>query len=356
MKKINVFSSLGLASVLLFSTYAQAFNTESKFALPLSASFGLGTLESSDLDLKSRTMTSTSFEALPSYRVGRWLFGLHLDYRIQSQLTSLSDAEGTNLKGKGYLFGLGARYNFSDRLFTQGSVDFFGMYDFEKDTSASEDDELKSPLSLRVKAGYVLLPQIPNLTFDVDLQYLTWSKIHIAGNDKSATFNQLMASVGVTYEFDFGKRSMTSVPTQSPAEEKPVPVAQSTQIEHIEGIKKVGQSFVLNVSGASFASGSAELSEDAKAQFAQAAEAIAKSNASVRVEGHTDSSGKLESNKTLSQARAESVRTFLVEHGVNAEKVSAQGFGPSKPIADNKTKEGRAKNRRVEIYIDGVAQ
>jgi outer membrane protein OmpA-like peptidoglycan-associated protein len=71
----------------------------------------------------------------------------------------------------------------------------------------------------------------------------------------------------------------------------------------------------------------------------------------ITIEGHTDSVGSDAYNEKLSRDRAESVRTFLVSQGVPAEKVSAIGFGESRPITPNLTPEGRANNRRVEIVI-----
>jgi outer membrane protein OmpA-like peptidoglycan-associated protein len=52
----------------------------------------------------------------------------------------------------------------------------------------------------------------------------------------------------------------------------------------------------------------------------------------------------------LSQARAESVKGWLVAKGIAAERITAKGYGPDKPVADNKTKEGRQKNRRIEFF------
>jgi len=71
----------------------------------------------------------------------------------------------------------------------------------------------------------------------------------------------------------------------------------------------------------------------------------------VRVEGHTDSQGKDAPNLDLSQRRAASVVRWLVEKGVAESRLEPQGFGETKPIADNKTKEGRKTNRRVEFHI-----
>ncbi len=71
----------------------------------------------------------------------------------------------------------------------------------------------------------------------------------------------------------------------------------------------------------------------------------------VLVEGHTDSTGAADYNMSLSDARAKAVKEYLVGKGVAAERLDAQGFGQTKPIADNKTKAGRDENRRVEFTI-----
>jgi len=69
----------------------------------------------------------------------------------------------------------------------------------------------------------------------------------------------------------------------------------------------------------------------------------------IGVEGHTDNVGSPASNKTLSEARAKSVVSALVEQGISADRLSPAGFGQDQPVADNNTEEGRAKNRRVEL-------
>jgi outer membrane protein OmpA-like peptidoglycan-associated protein len=120
-----------------------------------------------------------------------------------------------------------------------------------------------------------------------------------------------------------------------------------------EEIKSLRDLFALKLPGNSFDFRSSDLKPEAKAQLEKVAETMAKNpSVNIRVEGHTDSVGSEKRNERLSQLRALSVKAFLVEHGVGASRVSAKGFGSSKPIADNKTEEGRAKNRRVEIYVD----
>jgi len=70
--------------------------------------------------------------------------------------------------------------------------------------------------------------------------------------------------------------------------------------------------------------------------------------------GHTDSIGTDEYNQKLSVRRAESVKAYLVSKGIEANRVYTEGKGEKQPVADNKTREGRAKNRRVELEVIGT--
>ncbi len=76
-----------------------------------------------------------------------------------------------------------------------------------------------------------------------------------------------------------------------------------------------------------------------------------RSSIHVRIEGHTDSRGSRTHNLKLSQGRAASVRTYLIGRGIAPERMESVGYGPDKPIADNRTRAGRAENRRVEFFI-----
>jgi outer membrane protein OmpA-like peptidoglycan-associated protein len=67
------------------------------------------------------------------------------------------------------------------------------------------------------------------------------------------------------------------------------------------------------------------------------------------IEGHTDNVGTPQSNKTLSQQRANSVMSAVAQKGIAANRMTAVGWGQEKPIADNRSEDGKAKNRRVEI-------
>jgi outer membrane protein OmpA-like peptidoglycan-associated protein len=75
----------------------------------------------------------------------------------------------------------------------------------------------------------------------------------------------------------------------------------------------------------------------------------------LQIEGHTDSVGSDEFNQQLSERRADSVRDFLAQEGVPASTITARGFGKTQPVASNDTPEGRQRNRRVELVVNGEA-
>lgn len=72
----------------------------------------------------------------------------------------------------------------------------------------------------------------------------------------------------------------------------------------------------------------------------------------IRVEGHTDNAGNNDANMTLSADRADAVKAWLVSKGISEDRIKAEGFGETMPIADNNTAAGRTKNRRIEIKMD----
>jgi outer membrane protein OmpA-like peptidoglycan-associated protein len=72
----------------------------------------------------------------------------------------------------------------------------------------------------------------------------------------------------------------------------------------------------------------------------------------VRVQGHTSNLGDDDKNMTLSQDRANAVKDYLVSKGISADRITAEGFGETQPVADNSTAAGRAKNNRIEIRME----
>ena len=106
-------------------------------------------------------------------------------------------------------------------------------------------------------------------------------------------------------------------------------------------------------SSATFELGGSTLSPEGKAAVADiVAQFKGREVKSVIIEGYTDDSGDAAFNQDLSEKRAEAVKAEAVANGANPDKITTVGYGESNPIADNSTREGRAKNRRVEIKID----
>jgi outer membrane protein OmpA-like peptidoglycan-associated protein len=119
-------------------------------------------------------------------------------------------------------------------------------------------------------------------------------------------------------------------------------------------VKQESRGMVITLSGSVlFASSKSELLPSAQARLDRVADALTQQDpdSEMVVEGHTDSQGGTTYNQDLSQRRAQVVRDYLVSHGIAADRVTSQGFGSSRSVADNKSAEGRANNRRVEIVV-----
>lgn len=115
-------------------------------------------------------------------------------------------------------------------------------------------------------------------------------------------------------------------------------------------VETESQSVVLK--GVTFLPGSATLTADAKTVLDGAASALAgQKNLKVELGGYTDSQGKDAANLALSQKRANAARQYLIDKGIEADRLTAKGYGEASPIADNNTVEGRAENRRVELKV-----
>ena len=108
---------------------------------------------------------------------------------------------------------------------------------------------------------------------------------------------------------------------------------------------------LLNRSRIGFATASASIGAESAPLLDELAKALASCPGGFRIEGHTDNVGAPERNAALSQRRAQAVRAALIERGVFADRLLAQGFGDAAPLGDNATDDGRARNRRIEIKM-----
>lgn len=110
---------------------------------------------------------------------------------------------------------------------------------------------------------------------------------------------------------------------------------------------------IFTLGDALFSTNKADLKPGAQASFDRLARLMNESpNRKIVVEGHTDSTGSDEYNMTLSQQRADAVKSYLVAQGVAADRISSVGKGKGFPVATNDTASGRQQNRRVEVIIE----
>lgn len=187
-------------------------------------------------------------------------------------------------------------------------------------------------------------------------------------------YSNLFGNIGLRYTFcnpfsvkraapepDNAQENYVPVAVTPPAPKSPRPedidmndarVVEAQKLEAMERrTKPMLKSYSLNM--ASFDVGKADLKEAAKKDIAREAEEIKKFQYKrIIIEGHTDSTGSDELNRELSKNRAESVFNEFASHGIPEEKMFYIGFGPAMPRDTNKTAEGRASNRRVEIFVE----
>jgi outer membrane protein OmpA-like peptidoglycan-associated protein len=128
----------------------------------------------------------------------------------------------------------------------------------------------------------------------------------------------------------------------------------AADLARFASVKQEPRGMVITLSGSVlFTSAKWDLSPSAQLKLNDVATALVKQDPDSKmvVEGHTDSQGAAAYNQELSQHRAQAVRDYLVTRGIAADRITAQGFGSTRSVADNGSAEGRANNRRVEIVV-----
>jgi outer membrane protein OmpA-like peptidoglycan-associated protein len=128
------------------------------------------------------------------------------------------------------------------------------------------------------------------------------------------------------------------------------------QLNVILETRDTARGLVVNLSDVTFASGQATLQAGAREKLARVSGILAGHPAlRLEIEGHTDSVGSDALNQSLSERRADAVRSYLIQQGVPSASTTAVGFGKTRPVASNDTAEGRQLNRRVELVVSGEA-
>jgi outer membrane protein OmpA-like peptidoglycan-associated protein len=129
-----------------------------------------------------------------------------------------------------------------------------------------------------------------------------------------------------------------------------------SQLNSILQTRDSARGLIVQMSDVLFDTGSATLKPGAREKLAKISGILlAHPGLTLQIEGHTDSVGSDDFNQQLSERRADSVRDYLAEQGVSASAMTARGFGKTQPVASNDTAEGRQRNRRVELVVNGDA-
>jgi outer membrane protein OmpA-like peptidoglycan-associated protein len=129
-----------------------------------------------------------------------------------------------------------------------------------------------------------------------------------------------------------------------------------SQLNQVLQTRDTARGLIVNMSDVLFDVNQSTLKPGAKVRLAKVAGIIqAYPDLRLQIEGYTDSTGSIEHNEELSERRAAAVRDFLVAQGVSLDNVSARGFGPQNPVADNSTPQGRQMNRRVDLVVNGAS-
>jgi outer membrane protein OmpA-like peptidoglycan-associated protein len=163
--------------------------------------------------------------------------------------------------------------------------------------------------------------------------------------------NQQLASQGQALQAQ-GQALETEVQRRQDAEKRAAQAA--ADLAKFASVKQEPRGMVITLSGSVlFTSGKADLLPGAQIKLNEVAKALTEQDPESKmvVEGHTDSQGTAAFNQDLSQRRAQSVRDYLVSRGIASDRITSEGFGPTRSVGDNATTEGRANNRRVEIVV-----
>src|SRR5579863_5703542 len=170
-----------------------------------------------------------------------------------------------------------------------------------------------------------------------------------AARDKAAAVDQQRAA-----EAEAQKARQAAA--QAEAEKAQLRSQLLNQLNSILQTRDTARGLIVNMSDVLFDTGSYTLKPGAREKLAKISGILlAHPGLTLQIEGHTDSVGTDEFNQQLSERRADSVRDFLAEQGVPGSAITARGFGKTQPVASNDTAEGRQRNRRVELVVNGDA-
>jgi len=245
-------------------------------------------------------------------------------------------------------------------------------------TTLQADPDLagRAPVALKAAEAAVRLAEEPLLNdpaLGAHRVYIADRKVEIAIAEASTRYaEEQRAKLGEerararldarTREADMAREDADAARVAAADDADAARVAAAEAAQHSDELQRqidalqaeaTDRGLVLTLGDVLFTSGRADLKAGATSNLNQLVAFLNEySNRNVEIEGHTDSVGSGDSNQGLSQRRADSVRTYLIQQGIRPERLTASGKGEHQPVADNDSESGRQQNRRVEVIIE----
>ena len=245
-------------------------------------------------------------------------------------------------------------------------------------TALQADPDLagRAPVALKAAEAAVRLAEEPLLNdpaLGAHRVYIADRKVEIAIAEASTRYaEEQRAKLGEerararldarTREADMAREDADAARVAAADDADAARVAAAEAAQHSDELQRqidalqaeaTDRGLVLTLGDVLFTSGRADLKAGATSNLNQLVAFLNEySNRNVEIEGHTDSVGSDDSNQGLSQRRADSVRTYLMQQGIRPERLTASGKGEHQPVADNDSESGRQQNRRVEVIIE----
>lgn len=271
------------------------------------------------------------------------LFGIQFNQAMSWDLTYNFDTQystkDTNVDINAVIWQTGVRYDY----YLNNQFSLYGRlaasyWDVEKTFSTTRVKQSNSGLSPTIEMGFGYDPK-PNLSL-----YSGYQLISGIGGDSTGSYDDHSLLIGAKYRF--ANNNLTAKKTSVKKEE-------NERVEPNIKIVKSRDNFVfLQLDSNNFSSNSAKLSYRSLSKLDELILFLKKyPNSTVRIVGHTDSTGSYSHNMNLSLKRAKSVSYVLLNRGIEKSRIKVIGRGEEQPIASNFTSEGRAQNRRVDIII-----
>lgn len=190
-----------------------------------------------------------------------------------------------------------------------------------------------------------------------DLSYVADRKSKLAGA-LAVTFAETAATEKAKKDYEVTQAEIVKNTTEQLSIEQQARIEAeliaANALAELAAVKEEERGLVITLSGSVlFASNESTLLPAAQDRLNKVADALLVSKEKhLIIEGFTDSQGSAESNISLSQRRADAVRSYLISRGYPSDLINTQGIGEERPVADNNSAEGRANNRRVEIVVE----